>query len=176
MKPESASEIRVWYVAQTKPRQEHIAELNLARQNYEVLLPLIPKLKNSKTRLIESTEPLFPGYIFLRPANSEHSLAPVRSTIGIARLVRFGLEYARLRETVMNEIITFVETHLTNPTEATRRAKRLEMGTNVRITRGPMKGLEGLVSKVASDRIIVLVELMGREQKLAVSPATLERA
>jgi transcription antitermination factor NusG len=76
----------------------------------------------------------------------------------------------------MNEIIAFVETHLANPAEATRRAKRLEMGTNVRITRGPMKGLEGLVSKVASDRIIVLVELMGREQKLAVSPATLERA
>ena len=64
MTANDTSEIRVWYVAQTKPRQEHIAELNLTRQKYEVLLPLIPKLRHSKTRLIEKDEPLFPGYIF----------------------------------------------------------------------------------------------------------------
>ncbi|MGA1273916.1 MAG: transcription termination/antitermination protein NusG [Burkholderiaceae bacterium] len=170
------SEIRVWYVAQTKPRQEHIAELNLARQRYEVLLPLIPRLRNSKTRLIEKEEPLFPGYIFFRPEHSQHSLSPARSTTGIARLVRFGIEYARLRESAMNEIMSFVQTQLSDPVEATRRAKRLDIGAQVRITGGPMVGLEGLVSRVASDRIIVLIEIMGREQKIAMSPATLERA
>jgi len=76
----------------------------------------------------------------------------------------------------MNEIMSFVQTQLSDPVEATRRAKRLEIGAQVRITGGPMVGLEGLVSRVASDRIIVLIEIMGREQKIAMSPATLERA
>jgi transcriptional antiterminator RfaH len=176
MTANDTSEIRVWYVAQTKPRQEHIAELNLTRQKYEVLLPLIPKLRHSKTRLIEKDEPLFPGYIFFRPEHSQHSIYPARSTVGISRLVRFGVEYARLRESMMNEIMNLVQTQLSDPVEATRRYKRLDIGATVRVTGGPMIGLEGLVSKVASDRIIVLIELLGREQKIALSPATLERA
>lgn len=76
----------------------------------------------------------------------------------------------------MNDVMTFVQSHLSDPVEATRRSKRLDIGATVRITGGPMVGLEGLVSKVASDRIIVLIEIMGREQKIAMSPATLERA
>jgi transcriptional antiterminator RfaH len=176
MTANDTSEIRVWYVAQTKLRQEHIAELNLTRQKYEVLLPLIPKLRHSKTRLIEKDEPLFPGYIFFRPEHSQHSIYPARSTVGISRLVRFGVEYACLRESMMNEIMNLVQTQLSDPVEATRRYKRLDIGATVRVTGGPMIGLEGLVSKVASDRIIVLIELLGREQKIALSPAALERA
>jgi transcriptional antiterminator RfaH len=173
-------ESRVWFVAQTKPRQEHIAEANLIRQNYEVMLPLIPRLRASKSKLAEklteNQEPLFPGYIFLRPAHAQHSLSPVRSTLGISRLVRFGTEYGQLRESVMDELMAFVKSQLSDPVEATRRAKRLEVGSSVRVTDGPLVGLEGLVSRVATDRIIVLIELLGREQKIAVSPATLERA
>ena len=176
MTAKTASEIRVWYVAQTKPRHEHIAELNLTRQRYEVILPLIPRLRNSRTRLLENEEPLFPGYIFFRPEHSEHSLWLVRSTVGVARIVRFGLEYAHLRESVMSDIMSFVQSHLSDPVEATRRSKRLDIGATVRVTGGPMVGLEGLVSKVAADRIIVLIEIMGREQKIAMSPASLERA
>ena len=169
-------ESRVWFVAQTKPRQEHIAEANLVRQNYEVMLPLIPRLRASRSKLAENQEPLFPGYIFLRPAHAQHSLSPVRSTLGISRLVRFGTEYGQLRESVMDELMAFVKSQLSDPVEATRRAKRLEVGSSVRVTDGPLVGLEGLVSRVATDRIIVLIELLGREQKIAVSPATLERA
>jgi transcriptional antiterminator RfaH len=176
MNTTALQENRVWFVAQTKPRQEHIAEANLCRQEYEVMLPLIPRLRTSRSQLAQNQEPLFPGYIFLRPAHAQHSLSPVRSTTGISRLVRFGTAYGQLREAVMNEIISFVQSQLSDPTEATRRAKRLDIGAQVRITNGPMVGLEGLASKVASDRIIVLIEIMGREQKIAMSPATLERA
>ena len=171
-----SSETRVWFVAQTKPRQEHVAEVNLCRQDYEVMLPLIPRLRSSKSQLGQNQEPLFPGYIFLRPAHAQHSLTPVRSTLGVSRLVRFGTNYGQLRESVMSDIMSFVQSHLSDPVEATRRSKRLDIGATVRVTGGPMVGLEGLVSKVAADRIIVLIEIMGREQKIAMSPASLERA
>ena len=49
-------------------------------------------------------EPLFPRYLFLNAIADQQSLGPVRSTRGVSTLVRFGLELARLPETVMNAI------------------------------------------------------------------------
>lgn len=77
---------------------------------------------------------------------------------------------------MMKEIMNLVQTQLSDPVEATRRHKRLDIGATVRVASGSMVGLEGLVSKVASDRIIVLIELLGREQNIALSPAALERS
>jgi transcriptional antiterminator RfaH len=57
-------ETNFWYVAQTKPRQEGIALVNLERQGFVVNLPRIPLIKPSP-RLPDSEVP-FPGYTFLR--------------------------------------------------------------------------------------------------------------
>jgi transcriptional antiterminator RfaH len=78
-----------WLLAYTKPRQETLAEENLRRQGFEVICPQlrVQKLRRRKWTWVE--EPLFPRYLFVGAADQQ-SRAPVRSTVGVASLVRFG--------------------------------------------------------------------------------------
>ena len=88
----------------TKPRQERVALENLERQAFRCFLPMAvnPYQRRSvrKTRI----EPLFPRYLFLNAVADQQSLGPVRSTRGVATLVRFGTKLARLPETVIERI------------------------------------------------------------------------
>jgi transcriptional antiterminator RfaH len=55
-----------WYLIQTKPRQEVIAEKNLKNQGYECYLPLL-KVEKIQTTLLEIVEvPLFSRYLFIQ--------------------------------------------------------------------------------------------------------------
>jgi transcriptional antiterminator RfaH len=95
-----------WYVAQTKPRQEDIALVNLERQGFVVNLPRIPRIKPSPR--LPDTEVLFPGYIFFAPHAATQSISPVRSTTGVSRVVRFGQEAATLSANVLDQILSFI--------------------------------------------------------------------
>src|SRR3546814_8086524 len=53
---------------------------------------------------LTSTEPMFPRYLFLRPARPTQSLSSVRSTTGVSRLVMFGNQPATIRQALIDEI------------------------------------------------------------------------
>ena len=52
-----------WYVIRTQPRAECMAEAELSRAGYEVLLP---RVETFHSRNGSDDVPLFPGYLFLR--------------------------------------------------------------------------------------------------------------
>ena len=165
-------ETSFWYVAQTKPRQEDIALVNLERQGFVVNLPRIPRIKPSPR--LPDTEVLFPGYIFFAPHASTQSISPVRSTTGVSRLVKFGQEAATLSATVLDQILSFIDDRHAAPGGLAAHVNRLKKGAAVQITQGPFAGLEGLVSCVATDRVMVLLEIMGKAQNLAFEPELVE--
>ena len=165
-------ETNFWYVAQTKPRQEDIALVNLERQGYVVNLPRIPRIKPSPR--LPDTEVLFPGYIFFAPHAATQSISPVRSTTGVSRLVRFGQEAATLSASVLDQILSFIDDRRAAPGGLVAHVNRLKEGAAVQITQGPFAGLEGLVSCVATDRVMVLLEIMGKAQNLAFEPRFVE--
>lgn len=152
----------VWYVAYTKPKQELIAQENLLRQQYEVRLPLVRKIVRRK----ESIEPLFPRYIFLRPSHDEQSLSPVRSTTGVSSIIRFGMDLAVLSDAMCQRIMDFAETQQQGGLESLLTIQGIAVGQKVAINQGAFSGLEGLVSAVAKDRVLVLMNLLGKEQTL----------
>lgn len=153
-----------WYLAQTKPRQEDIALANLERQGFLVNLPKIARIKPSAR--LSATEVLFPGYIFFAPYSQAQSIAPVRSTLGVSRLVRFGQSVATLSSDLLEEMLGFIAQKSSAPGGLAAHIKGIVGGTRVEITEGPFAGLEGLVSAVAKDRVMVLLEIMGKPQCL----------
>jgi transcriptional antiterminator RfaH len=167
-------ETNFWYVAQTKPRQEDIALVNLERQGFVVNLPRVPRIKPSLR--LPHTEVLFPGYIFFAPHSTTQSISPVRSTTGVSRLVKFGQEAAKLSANVLDQILSFIDDRRTAPGGLAAHVNRLKKGAAVQITQGPFAGLEGLVSCVAADRVMVLLELMGKVQTLGFDLGQLDRA
>lgn len=155
-----------WYVVHTKVRQEQTACENLARQGYAVYLPRIKILKRSRGRQRAQLEPLFPRYVFLQPGSAAHSIAPVRSTFGVAALVRFGLEPAVMRPQTLNGIREFEARQNAASDEDISPFQR---GERVRVAEGPLTGMEGLISEVSQQRVVVLMQLLGQDTRVNLS-------
>jgi len=93
-----------WYAVMCKPRQEALAEANLANQGYKVFLPRLSTQTRRAGKWLETIEPLFPRYLFVSPKDDRQSLAPVRSTLGVASLVKFGSRPASVPSEVVESL------------------------------------------------------------------------
>lgn len=155
-----------WYVAYAKARQEHVAKENLLRQGYLVYLPQIKVLRRIRGLHQARLEPLFPRYLFVQPRSPDHSIAPVRSTSGVSAIVRFGQEPAVMQRETLNAIREF---------EARQNAAQNEdispfkCDEQVRVVDGPLAGLEGLITEVSRDRVVVLMRLLGQDTRVNMS-------
>lgn len=146
--------------------QEQTAFDNLARQGYSVYLPRIRLLKRIRGRQLLRQEPLFPRYLFLQPGSATHSIAPVRSSIGVSALVRFGQEPAVMLPQALEGIRAFETQRNEAPYE---QISPFKPGTRVSVVAGPLNGLEGLVSEVSHERVVALMQLLGTTAKVTLS-------
>ena len=96
----------LWYLVHTKPRQEKCALENLQRQGFQCYLPTLLSEKLRQGVLTVVDEPLFPRYLFIRlgQGDSAPSWAPIRSTKGVSRLVSFGVEPAKVADSLVEAL------------------------------------------------------------------------
>jgi transcriptional antiterminator RfaH len=156
-----------WYLIHTKPGCESLAEANLQRQGYAVHLPRVLQSMRRHGQSRERITPLFPRYLFLRLSEGRQALSPVRSSIGVAGIVRFGAKYA----IVPDRIITELRRRADPETGLHRLIKppALTRGAPVHITAGPFEGLHGIFEREAgSDRVVVLLNLLGQDAPVRV--------
>lgn len=159
---------RTWYLVQSKPRNEARALENLVRQGYETYLPLIEVERLQRGKLLKNMEPLFPRYLFLHLEEGNDNWGPIRSTMGVAGLVRFGLTYAAVPDDVI-EIIRARTQEI--------RETLFAAGDNVQVVSGPLLGLEGVFEVADGEqRSFVLLEFMQKQQRISVSTADLRAA
>jgi len=162
-----------WYAVHTKPRQESRALLNLERQGYECYLPTITKKKVGKTALDLITEPLFSRYLFISldtNLNSK-SWSPIRSTLGVSKLVTFGNEPAK----VHHHLIAQIKEHEANLNSLTQ--SPFQTGDLVTIREGAFAGLQAVFQMDDGEaRAMVLIELMHRPTRMAIPITHLKRA
>ncbi|MFV0277085.1 MAG: transcription/translation regulatory transformer protein RfaH [Parahaliea sp.] len=158
--------MKLWYAVQTKARRENVAEQNLQRQGFTVYLPRICQKKRLRGKWMPVVEPLFPRYIFIHVDAAAQSLAPVRSTLGVQQLVRFGSHLHPVPEPVI-EYLRAEETSDTRLEQAAHWPHR--PGDTVEILEGPFAGLTGVFKMpVAEDRAVLLVRLLGRDNEIAL--------
>ena len=156
--------MKKWYLLYTKPRQEKLALQHLQNQAYEAYLPLVKveKIRQGVRGLVE--EALFPRYLFVQldEAGSQ-SWAPIRSTVGVSQLVRFGHRFAE----VSQELVQWVQEHAkTNKIE-----EQFKSGDLVRITEGPFRGFEAIFKTYDGDKRAVL--LLNLLTKMTEAPFSL---
>ncbi|WP_396189452.1 transcription/translation regulatory transformer protein RfaH [Flavobacterium sp.] len=155
-----------WYVVHTKPRQEARALENLQNQGFNCFLPTmqVQKLRNQKVQTI--TEPMFSRYLFIQLNDQTQNWGPIRSTLGVSKLVSFGPQPAK----VPSEFIGFLKDA---PTETLERM--FAPGDNVQVASGPLQGLDGkYIAHDGESRAFVLVDLLGQPQKLRMAVETLQ--
>ena len=143
-----------WYLVRSKPRQERVARDNLIRQDYRVFLPFlrIPTARRGVRKM--RLDPMFPGYLFVYLLPHADNFAPIRSTLGVSKLVRFGAEYARVSETIVEGIRAGVDHEDARDWVAVTP----QPGDRVVIAGGPLDGVEAIYScRKGEDRVVLLI-------------------
>lgn len=160
-----------WYLIYTKIRQERIALENLERQGFECFLPKIKveKVRRGSMHVVE--EPLFPRYLFVRLSTDweSQSWTPIRSTVGVSRMVTFGLLPAKVDDALVSQLQERTQT-----SDAILR--HFEPGQQVQVLEGPFAGVEAIFQMTdAEGRVMVLLNMLSKEVKMTVSPASLRK-
>jgi transcriptional antiterminator RfaH len=156
-----------WHLAFTKPLAEEIAKVHLERQGYGVYLPRLQDKMLRRGKWRDRIAALFPRYLFVRLDPLVQSLAPVRSTVGIANLVRFGQDYTVVPDRVVTDLIAHEDPQTNLHTLHT--GSIFKPSNAVRIASGALAGLEGIFAcEAADDRVIVLLNIFGRESRVKI--------
>lgn len=161
-----------WYLIHTKPRQEKCALQNLEQQGYQCYLPTLPTEKIRQGQLTVTDEPLFPRYLFIRlgQEDSAKSWAPIRSTKGVSRLVRFGVNPAKVEDKLIDLLQAQGTCFQNEP------IRLFKPGERVRLTSHPFTGLEGIYQMTDGERrVMVLIELLSKPVAVRVAPANLRK-
>jgi transcriptional antiterminator RfaH len=160
-----------WYLIHTKIRQEQLAMENLVLQNFECFLPQIQAEKLRQGHLQVVQEALFPRYLFIKLDTDleSQSWAPIRSTIGVCRLVTFGLIPAKINDDLVSAIRSQTET-------SEVQLRHFQTGQAVVVTEGPFAGLEAIYQIADGEsRVLVLLNLMSKPVKMSISPGSLRK-
>ena len=151
-----------WYLVQTRAKQEKIAEDNLQRQGYTIFLPVQQQVRRKSGRWQDREEPLFPGYLFIQINKHQQNTAPIRSTRGVLKLVRFGIELQPMPDEIVDAIRRRVMS-------AQLKAHHLPLkkGDRVKITGGSFQGMEAIFqAESGARRVELLLEMLGRKHKV----------
>ena len=155
----------LWYAVLCKPRREVVAEANLINQGYRVYLPRLATQCRRAGKWTDSVEPLFPRYLFVSPSDERQSLAPVRSTLGVSELVKFGGQPATVAETVLNSL----RGQHDPVTGACLSRDVFKPDAPVKFRAGPFIGLEGVfAAETAGASVFVLLDFLGKTNKVKV--------
>ncbi len=145
-----------WFALTVKPRHEKTVAQQLPILGVEAYLPLYRSRRRWSDRLKEVEMCLFPGYVFAR-FNAEHRAAVLKLP-GAVSLVGFGREPAHIPEAEIQAVRDILATGL-----GVWPWPYLRAGERVRVVRGPLAGLRGiLVREKDAWRVVVSVELLQR--------------
>jgi transcriptional antiterminator NusG len=155
-----------WYALYTRSHCEQLVFDQLVVKGFDLFLPRIEvwSQRGGKRHLI--SVPMFPGYLFLRHAMDKASYIDVRKARGLVRIL--GERWDRL-SVVPDAEIEAVQTVL-NAALPVMSHPYLREGQRVRITRGLLTGVEGILvqSKPAKGLLILSVDLLQRSVAVEV--------
>ena len=164
---------RSWYLVVTKPQSEFKAQENLLRQGYETYLPLVQTSHRRNGKNIKRTNAFFPRYLFIRLDKEMDDWSPIRSTIGVAGMVRFGGLPAVVPE---NMIINLKKNENELGLQSFEK-KKLKVGDKVEIIDGVFEGYKAIYQKMKNaDRVSVLLDIVGKNTQVILSVNELEIA
>jgi transcription antitermination factor NusG len=145
-----------WFALRVRPRRERCVASAARHKGFEEFLPLYKCLRRWSDRLKVLELPLFPGYVFCR-LNEEDRFA-LLTIPGVVHLVSNGGVPMPIDEKEISAIQAAIRSEI--PLEPWHFP---EVGERVRLSRGPLAGLDGfLVQTSDHQRIIVGLSVLKR--------------
>src|SRR5215472_12082692 len=128
----------VWHALYTRHQHEKTVAKLLTGKGFDTFLPLYTAAQCWKDRVKQLSLPLFPCYVFLR--GPLERWLPVLATPGIHTVVGFGGQVAMIPSSEIEAIRRVVESSFKAEPHPF-----IKCGDRVRIKRGPLQGIEGVL-------------------------------
>lgn len=145
-----------WFALRVRSNYERTSAVSLSQKGYETFLPTYRCRKRMWDRTLDLDVPLFPSYIFCH-FDFQRRL-PILMTPGVVHIVGSGPAPTPVPDEEIAAVRAVVNANL-----GTERWPFLEVGQRVRITSGPLAGVEGILANVKNGhRLVVSISLLQR--------------
>lgn len=149
-----------WYAIQVKARCEKQVAHTLESKGYEIFLPLQKSRRRWSDRYQEIAVPLFPSYVFGR--FDAGNRLPILTTPFVFSIVGAGKQIVPVDPTQIEDIRRLISSGL-----PIYHSPFLQVGQQVVIEGGPLRGQRGLLTRIKNTwRVVVSVDLI--RQSVAV--------
>jgi transcription antitermination factor NusG len=168
MKEGKVEDAQAWWALYTRHQHEKVVAQNLLNKGFDVFLPVYDSIRRWKDRSKVLSLPLFPCYVFLRGGLNRRSL--VVTTPGVHMILSNGERVALIPDNEIDAIRlaargpALVEPH-----------PYLKCGEQVRVTRGSLAGVQGiLIRKKSQFRLVLSVQMLAQAVSVEINAADVE--
>ena len=157
-----------WYALYTRHQHEKVVASLLSGKGFEVFLPLYSTVHRWKDRDKQLSLPLYPGYVFLHD-RLEQKLQ-ILMTPGVHSIVGTAGYPEPIPNFEMEAVKRVIDTSW-----AVAPHPFLHSGDRVRVTHGPLEGIEGiLLRKKNTFRLVLSVEMLRKAVAVEVDTSMVE--
>ncbi len=158
-----------WFALSVKHQHERPVDRILSSGGVESYLPLFRTRRRWSDRVKETESPLFPGYVFGRFPFRDR--VRILNTPGVGKIVGFAGKPVPVPDQEIENIRVALRSELPlGPWPFMR------PGDRVRVDHGPLRGVEGRLSREKSGvRLVIDVELLQRSVAIEVDSDMLAR-
>ncbi len=163
-----------WYVVHTQPHGEERAQLNLERQGFDVYLPKYLRHRRHARRTEHVRRPLFPRYLFVRFDPERAQWRSINGTFGVAYLISHGDEPIAVPDKIVDAMQA---RHNDDDLVVLHSPDSFQPGQKLEIVDGPFAWRTGLFQRLDdNERVVLLLDLLGRPVSVTVSPEVVTAA
>jgi transcription termination/antitermination protein NusG len=159
-----------WYAVQTRSNFEKIVHSELCGKEIESYLPVLPEMRQWKDRVKRIEQPVFSGYVFARFVDDPGAKLRVLRSYGAVRI----LGNASAIEAIPDPEIEGVR-RLLMSSERSFVHPFLREGMRVRVKRGPLRDVEGLLVRFRNQaRLVLSIDLLSRSVAAEINAGDVE--
>jgi transcription antitermination factor NusG len=161
-------EAEKWWALYTRHQHEKTVADTLSSKGFEVFLPLYDSVRRWKDRKKLLSLPLFPCYVFVR-GGLERKLQVV-TTPGVHMILYHGEQVAAIAEAEIEAIRKVLESRF-----RVEPHPFLKCGERVRVKRGALDGVEGiLLRKKNGSRLVLSVDMLAQAVAIEIDSSDVE--
>jgi len=159
-----------WYAVHTRSNFEKSVAAQCASKQLTAYVPAVTEIHRWKDRRKQIEIPVFPGYVFVHMYDSAENRLHVLRSQGAVRILGSGGEIEGIPDAEIDGIRCLIRSAL--PFAA---HPFLCEGDQVRVKRGPLRGIEGFLTKIkAQSRLVLSVQMLARSVSTEVDCRDIE--
>mgnify|MGYP000020508803 CR=1 FL=1 len=160
---------KYWYAVYVRSRHEKKVYHLFEEKGMESSLPLIKTTRQWSDRKKKVEVPLFRGYVFVKIDINKDKLN-ILKTDGVVKFIGIKKKPSRIPDEEIHWIDMMVV-----ESDTIKNEKEIPVGQKIRVSAGPFKGLEGIVTRAGNQsRLVIVIESIMNAVSVEISPNYLE--